>query len=68
MLLNKLVIIVENLASDLHDEGRTALIVSIVSLEISIFVIKKCDFEVLDKLVEGGCLDPMFLKANEILC
>lgn len=68
MLLNRLVFKVEDLASDLHDEGRAALIVFAIGLEIPIFVIEKCDFEVFDKLVERSCLDPMLLKVDEFLC
>lgn len=67
MFFNKLVLIVEDLASGLHDEGRAALIVLVVRLEISIFVIEECNFEVFDKLVEGGRLHPMFLETDEIL-
>lgn len=67
MLLNKLVLIIEDLASGLHDKGRTTLIVLVIRLEISIFVIEKCNFEVFDKLVEGGGLHPMLLETDEIL-
>lgn len=67
MLLYKLVLKAEYFASGLHDEGRTALIVFIFCFEISIFVIEKCNFEVLDKLIKGGCLDPMLFETDEIL-
>ena len=68
MLLYQLVFITEDFASRLHDERRTALIVFVISLEIPIFVIEKCNFEVFDKLVEGSCLHPMLLKVDEFLC
>ena len=67
MLFNKLVLITENFASGLHDKRRATLIIFVVCLEISIFVIEKCNLEIFDKLIEGGCFDPMLLETDKVL-